>query len=291
MRRMCFLLLAVSLLAACGQGYDQKNKVSAFMVPKSSDFVFENDVVCFRIHGEGVEDVLVTPGIDVWVKKPGALVARKWCHDDLRKKTRMEDDHDGMGRDCFRVGRTLGAGGSALLIDSTLVFPQVNYRSADILRHTADEFTFVLHYPGWKFGANQEVWLDKQITIKAGSNFCKVIDYYNGYFDEVTVAAGIALHDGAEAFSDTLSNGVSLIANWEYPSADNVTPEYGMIGTSVFSQEADSVIINGPGNNAVITKNVAPDEPFVYYIGSCWSLGNVSDKESWISLVRESAIL
>ena len=68
---------------------------------RADDFVFENDLIAGRFYGEALEGNPTSPGIDIWVKKPGALVADEWY------KGAMEDPdyyhHDHGGKDCYKV--------------------------------------------------------------------------------------------------------------------------------------------------------------------------------------------
>ena len=41
-----------------------------------SDFVFENNLIAGRFYGKALEGNPTSPGIDIWVKLPGALVAK-----------------------------------------------------------------------------------------------------------------------------------------------------------------------------------------------------------------------
>ena len=54
-------------------------RVMARAVPeRKDDFVFENDLIAGRFYGKALEGDPTSPGIDVWVKLPGALVADDW---------------------------------------------------------------------------------------------------------------------------------------------------------------------------------------------------------------------
>jgi len=135
------LVLAVLLLASCKEQVDTA-KVMARAVPeRADDFVWENDVVAYRAYGEALEGNPTSPGFDVWVKKPGKLVANDWY------KHAVEEDpdyyhHDHGGKDCYKVAVSLGGGASVPMLDGNMIFPATNYRACEILEQS-DEKGFV----------------------------------------------------------------------------------------------------------------------------------------------------
>ena len=94
------LILSALLLALAGCKSAPEPKVMARYVPeRSDDFVFENNLVAGRFYGKALEGNPTSPGIDIWVKLPGKLVADQWY------KGAMEDPdyyhHDHGGKDCY----------------------------------------------------------------------------------------------------------------------------------------------------------------------------------------------
>lgn len=278
-----FIMAAMTIaFAACAP---EEQKVHVRPVPeRADDFVFENDLVAGRIYGKALEGNPTSPGVDVWVKLPGKLVADDWY------KHAVEEDgnyyhHDHGGKDCYKVSVSLGAGASAPYYDGALHYPKTNYRSSEILKETADEAVFVLHYPEWEENGIR-IALDKKITVRAGTYFCQVEDTYTGNFDEMTIAAGMWLHDmenSVEAHS-FLSDRIAI---WEHASDQSVEPEDGMLGIAVIMPEAESMLVlEGECDHAVLTKTVKPGEPVRYSFGSCWSKGDIKDYDSWFELVK-----
>lgn len=273
MKRILTLAMALTALVCCRPDYDREAGVTAFAVPGTGDFVWENSLTGYCIPGAGNDPASASHGIDVWVKKPGDLVMRDWCWEARRHPERMHDDHKGMGGDFFTVGNGLGAGASALLMDSGFVFPPAAFSSYQILRRTDSEVTFVLHYPVMKLGRFREVGLDKQISISAESRFCKVTDYYSGYFDELRIAAGLPLADDTQMYADSVCQ---YVLNW------NKADDGSMIGTAVYAgpNSCEVTQVNGHGH-ALLVATIAPDQPFTYYIGSCWSNAGVDSMDAW----------
>ena len=277
------IIAAVMLLGACASK-PQETKVMARAVPeRADDFVFENNLIAGRFYGKALEGNPTSPGIDIWVKLPGALVANDW----YAEATKPGGDHnyyhkDHGGKDCYKVAVSLGGGGSVPFIDSTLCYPATNYRSSEILYESPTEISFVLHYPEWQAGETKVI-LDKTVTVFADSYFCKVEDVYTFDCDSLTIAAGIFRHKKqqtieAEAF------GEDYYAIWERASDQSVEPEDGMIGVAVIMPGADAVTVVDGGKHGVCLKKVASGEPLEYWYGSCWSKGEIIGFNQWFDL-------
>ena len=135
------LAIASLLLALAGCQTTPETQVMVRFVPeRSDDFVFENNLIAGRFYGEALEGNPTSPGIDIWVKLPGRLVANEWY------KGAMEDPdyyhHDHGGKDCYKVAVSLGGGASSPLIDGKLCYPATNYRSWDIVESSPKKVVF-----------------------------------------------------------------------------------------------------------------------------------------------------
>ena len=162
MKRLLIVSLVLAALAGCQGGSGEK--VMARYVPeRADDFVFENSLVAGRFYGKALEGNPTSPGIDIWVKLPGRLVADEWY------KGAQEDPdyyhHNHGGKDCYKVAVSLGGGASAPMIDGKLCYPATNYRSFEMLEETPEKVVFVLHYPQWQASETVSVSLDKQVTV------------------------------------------------------------------------------------------------------------------------------
>lgn len=279
------MLLSV---AGCKPDFNTDAKVTVYAVPGKGDIVWENDVCIYRVSGDTVVSDKFASSIDVWVKKPGRLVSKEWCWEARRHQDRLFSNHDGQGGDCYYADYSLGLGGSAYLKDSTFVPLPAACRSFDVLRRTEDELIFVLHYPTWDLSRFHDAWLDKQIEIKAGSNFCKVTDFYSGHFDEFTVAVGLAVLEKDKGIAR--QNDYNYLA-WDWktvPDAKGWNPT-DCIGTAVIVPDTCDVKIVEQEGHIMMSKTIVPDEPFVYYIGSCWTGGNFAgcDMEQWHKMIQD----
>lgn len=282
MKKIAGIVLTVYLLACCA-GNPKEPKVMAREVPeRADDFVFENNLIAGRIYGKALEGNPTSPGIDIWVKLPGALVADEWYAEATKPGNGNYYHKDHGGKDCYKVAVSLGGGASVPFVDSVLCYPATNYRSSEIVNASADEITFILHYPQWQAGGIN-VRLDKKITVTADSYFCKVEDIYTFDADSIEIAAGIFRHPGQETIEAEAFGG-DYYAVWEHASDQSVEPEDGMIGVAVIMPGADCVTMVDNGRHGVCLKKIASGQTLEYWFGSCWSKGVVKGASAWFEL-------
>lgn len=291
---------AVLLLIGCKGGKKEVvsevsgPRVMARAVPeRMDDFVFENDLVAGRFYGKALEGDPTSPGIDVWVKLPGPLVADDWYSHAVADPEYYHHDHG--GKDCYKVSVSLGGGASAPLVGGELRYPATNWRESAILSQSDDMVSFVLKYPAWDAGG-VEVSLEKTVTVTAGSYFCKVEDRYFGDFDTLDVAAGLWVHDmdaeGLKIRSDgkktSLGSAGHYVALWEPASDQSIETEDGMIGLAVVMPSAHSgdLLSNGDKVHSIRIATVHSGEPLIYWFGSCWSKGEIKDFQQWTNIVE-----
>ena len=283
MKRTLTALLILGALAACKPAPEQK-VMARFVPERSDDFVFENNLIAGRFYGQALEGNPTSPGIDIWVKLPGKLVANEWY-----KGYETESDeyyhHDHGGKDCYKVAVSLGGGASAPLINGDISVPTTNFRSWDIVEQTPDKAVFTLHYPEWEPAEGVKVALDKTVTVVPDTYFCAVEDHYTfSGKDSLVVAAGINLH----AAQNTVERAFSLpdrVAIWERASDQTFEPEDGMLGVAVVMPDADFTFVTADGTHLVATRRIVSGDPVRYSFGSCWSKGDIQSLEDWFMLV------
>ena len=196
-------------------------------------------------------------------------------------------DH-GEGKDCYKVGRSLGGGGSAFIIENRIMYPATNYRSWEILESSPEKIVFVLHYPEWTVG-DLNISFDKKITVTADSYFCKSEDtyYFSGDDGEpVYIAAGVFRH----LADDTIQEELMLddrYALWEKASDQSQEKEDGMIGVAVYVPDADFSALSHGDDHGMVYRQVKSGDTFTYYFGSCWSKGDITTAEDWFDLVKK----
>lgn len=282
MKRVFLFLIMAAALVSCKGG---DARVMARAVPeRADDFVFENNLIAGRFYGEALESQTTSPGIDIWVKQPGKLVANDW----YAAATAPDGDksyyhHDHGGKDCYKVGVSLGGGASVPFVDSVLCYPATNYRSCELLEEGPDKVVFVLHYPEWTAGAIP-VALDKKVTVFADSYFCKVEDTYTFKADSLEIAAGVFRHPDAGTV-EAEDFGEDYYALWESASDQSAEPEDGMIGVAVVVPGGGNAMLVDGGSHGVCLKKVASGEPLVYWFGSCWNkAGDILAPNVWFEL-------
>ena len=291
MKKIIIIALALTLgMCSCQQ--PKEARVMARFVPERyDDFVFENNLIAGRMYGKALESCgkgqITSPGIDVWVKTPGALVCNQRYIDDLQNGKSYHKDW-GNGKDCYKVARSLGAGASAAMIDGQLELPATNFRSWEIVEEGPEKVVFVLNYPEWET-KGEKIALSKKLTVVPDTYFCKVEDTYtfSGEFgDTLPVAAGINRHPKQNTVEQEISEN-DRYAIWEHASDTGAEPEDGMLGVAVYVPGAEKICITEDQVHGLVIKNVKSGEPFVYYFGSCWSKGNLKTAEAWFDEVRK----
>lgn len=281
MKRM--LIICLALAAFFASGSSPQPKVMARAVPeRSDDFIFENELICARIYGKAMEKKSITPGVDIWVKLPGKLVADEWYVRLKEEKGYYHRDHG--GKDCYKVGVSLGGGASAPWVNGKLRYPATNYRDSEILESTPDKVVFVLRYPEWDCDSIK-VSLEKKITVTSGTYFCKCEDrYVFSGCDTLTVAAGISRHQKQQTVEEERM-GDGFYAIWEQASDQHAEPEDGRIGVAVVMPDAEKVFVTKRGNHGLCTKKLLPGETLTYWFGSCWGKGDIQTPEAWFEMV------
>lgn len=255
------------------------NKAYGRYVPERlDDYAWENDKVAYRAYGPALEtapgEMLSTPGFDCWVKSVDTLVI------DSRYQRGNYHHNYGDGMDCYKVGRTLGAGASAPYVDEQL-WLSGNYTKWERLNNGPIRTTVKLTYAPFAVGEKM-VSLTKYISLDAHSHFNRIENLYEGEFETLSIAAGFVRHD-VKALTST--------EEWlafEEAASDSKNPEadgnlfFGVIQPGAeFRAEA--------AGHAVALSEVENQIPMIYYAGSAWSLGGVKDMRHWMEIIEEAA--
>ena len=285
MKRILTFLALLCALAACKPAPEQR-VMARFVPERSDDFVFENNLIAGRFYGQALEGNPTSPGLDIWVKLPGKLVANEWY-----KGYETESDeyyhHNHGGKDCYKVAVSLGGGASSPLIDGRLCFPATNFRSWDIVEESPGKVVFTLHYPQWQTPDSVRVALDKTVTVVPDTHFCAVEDIYTFEgADSLAIAAGMNIHAALETVDKQLVQ-PGAVAIWERASDTTFEPEDGMLGVAVVMPGADGTGLSADGTHLLVWKRVASGQPVRYSFGSCWSKGDIQSARDWFKLVME----
>lgn len=279
------ILLTAAALAAVGCKSPEQKVMARFVPERADDFVFENNLVAGRFYGKALEGNPTSPGLDIWVKLPGKLVADEWYKGAQENGNYYHHDHG--GKDCYKVAVSLGGGASVPFIDGKLCYPATNYRSYEVLETTPGKVVFTLSYPEWEAAEGIKVSLTKKLTVTADSYFTAVEDSYSfSGTDSLTVAAGFKLH-GAQQTVAEKAEGEHYLAIWEKASDQSVEPEDGMIGVAVCFPEAEGKCFCEELDHALLVKRIVSGETISYRFGSCWSKGGIKTPADWFALVAE----
>ena len=285
MKKYLLFAFALLLLAGCKQQSTEPQVMARFVPERSDDFVFENNLIAGRFYGEALEGNPTSPGIDIWVKLPGKLVADSWYAEAVKDPEYYHHNHD--GKDCYKVAVSLGGGASVPMIGSHLAFPATNYRSWEILEQKPDKVVFVLHYPEWEAAEGIRVALDKKVTVTPDTYFCRVDDTYTfSGAETLTIAAGILRH-GAQQTIESEQKGEDRYAIWEHASDQSIEPEDGMLGVAVVMPGAQQVFADKELDHALCARTVKSGETLTYYFGSCWSKGDIKTAQDWFNVVNK----
>jgi len=290
MKKTVILAAAMLCVLACSPKKEEA-KVMARAVPeRADDFVFENDLIAGRFYGEALEGNPTSPGIDIWVKLPGKLVADEWYEHAVNEDPDYYH-HDHGGKDCYKVAVSLGGGASAPFVGGEIRYPATNYRSCEVLEQTPSRVRFALEYPAWEAVEGVPVSLRKEVTLEAGSYFAEVADYYTfpDSLGTLTIAAGMKLH-GAQGTVEGTHQGEGSFAIWEHASDQSIEPEEGMVGVAVVALQDNCVADCYPDlDHALVVGSVRPGEAFRYRFGSCWSKGEIKTADAWFAKVDEQS--
>lgn len=262
-------------------GVREAYPVKAFgrQVPERyDDYAWENNKAAYRLYGPALEtapgEMLVTPGIDVWVKCTDKLVIDEWY-------ARGNYHHNyGDGMDCYKVGKTLGGGSSAPFIDGRIFLLPHNYQTYRTLDNGPIRTSVELTYAPFAINDTLTVALTKIITLDADQRFNRMDCLYTGDFDTLPVAAGFVRHDVKQTLT-----GEDWVAICE-PASDSKDPvrDGDIYGAVILSGAA---ILPNTAGHALAVKSVRPNEMLTYYAGTGWSHGGIDDMDKWLEKVNE----
>lgn len=264
---------------ATGVRAEYPARVFGRQVPERyDDYAWENNKVAFRLYGPALEtapgEMLITPGIDVWVKCSDKLVIDEWY-------ARGDYHHNyGDGMDCYKVGRTLGGGSAAPFIDGKIFLLPHNYQTCRTLDNGPLRTSVELVYAPFAIDETQTVALTKIITLDANQHFNRMDCICTGDFEAFPMAAGFVRHDVKQT-----ETGEGWFALCEAASDSKDPVRDGDIYGAVVLTGAE--VLPEADGHAVAVKTVRPNEVLTYYAGTGWSQGGIDDMEDWLEKVGE----
>ena len=266
----------------------------------------ENDRTAYRLYGPALQrSGEKAYGIDVWLKNTPDLEVEKRYEVELANHHKIQElrkagkdkearqveiettyhfDH-GYGLDCYKVGPSLGCGAPALMDQGRLVMPY-SYKEYKILDNGPLRFTVELVYNPSVVGDNQQVVEHRLLSLDKGSNFNKMVVWYDGLEKPCDLAAGVVIH---EEDTQSLKFGRDYLA-YADPTDAPANQNFQIYVAALFPDGADETkaifndeVKNGIAGHAVgIQKALKSGQKYTYYFGSAWSKNDVRTFDEWI---------
>lgn len=255
-----------------------------YVPERLDDYAWENNLVAYRLYGPRLTDP-VSPGIDVWVKSTERMVI------DERFKRGQYHHNFGDGMDCYKVGRTLGAGACAPLSGGRLWLSR-NYAGQERLDNGPLRTTVRLTYDDFDVDG-RKVSMVKYIELDANSYFNKMVNVYSDSADTLCVAAGMVLHRVKRRLTgDKFAAVTEAASDSKQPDVDGDISLAVIVPAGCGTEEVSAIESYGrkraPKAKHLVVKSLllGDDKTLVYWSGSAWS-GAGMTAERWEQEVRD----
>ncbi len=241
------------------------------LVPERfDDYGWENDRIAFRIYATAlIAKDGPSNGIDVWVKRTDKLIIDKWVKDYKAGISSYHKD-SGEGCDCYKVGRTLGAGAMAPFVNDSLWLGS-NFESFQTLDNGPVRTSFSVVYP--PFNVNGKMVTEtRTFSLDAGSQLSAITEEYSGYGSSMEVAAGIIERKAGHITSKSSEKG--YISYCEDDGEDGKT-YLGVVSTTPVLK------IFEKNDHLLLSTKYNSGEKFLYYAGAGWSKWGFETDDKW----------
>ncbi|GBU08805.1 DUF4861 domain-containing protein [Bacteroidales bacterium] len=247
---------------------------------RKDDFAWENDRIAFRMYGPALAAENASNGVDIWLKRTEELVLEKFYSDELKNGISYHEDH-GLGLDCYKVARTLGAGGIAPFVNDTLWVGR-NYTSATLIDQGPLRTSFRLVYESAELG-NKTYTQTLTVSLDAGSQMNKAIVSYDGDFEFLPIAAGIWLHKELGIINyDIDKKYIAYAENAVSDAGIHSGRNYvGLVFTNPLSE------ICQHSEHILGLSRYKKGREFTYYFGSGWSKWGFETDQEWFDYVEK----
>jgi|GEM_PF-82121 len=238
------------------------------------DIAWENDKMAFRVYGPPLKDKIENSGIDVWLKSVDYPIIDKWYDDDLAGVKSYHKD-SGEGLDCFKVGDSVGLGGTGIWKDGKLYKSDV-YVSGDVIWSRPQESFISMQYvydaEGAKFAEK------KNITLEYGADVCRVRSVF---IDKAATSSFLGFNRFAKTnAAKGLDVAVGLLPqdkNFEVKTDGNFIKAFGELGGKpfyMFVEVAEGVKTEGfqtlPSGEVVAILKTDENGAIEYVFGYVW---------------------
>lgn len=257
------------------QAYEAK-AYGRFVPERYDDYAWENDRIAFRIYGPAlIAKDGPSNGLDVWIKRTEKMVIDRWYADYLAGKNTYHDDN-GEGCDCYKVGRTLGAGAMAPFVEDSL-WLAINFETWKTLDNGPIRTSFRLTYPPFPV-RDVMVTETRTISLDAGSQLSKITEEYSGIENEFTVAAGIVKRpEGSPLLFPPEKNAIAYRLDGGEGGITYVA--------TVLTTPATAV--KDIADHTLIVTRYSPGTPLTYYTGAGWSKWGFESDAAWTGYIDE----
>jgi len=295
---------------ACGKYYPER----------VDDVAWENDLVAFRTYGPALQATGERAfGYDVWTKyntdKP--VVEERYAGeldpitkakidslkkinskaaDELYHSVSYHVDH-GNGLDCYKVGPTLGAGTSALMVNDSIVYPYC-YKTQEILDNGPLRFTVKLVYNPLNIKGDTSIVETRLISLDAGSHLNKTVVSYSNLKETLPIATGIVLHEPNGAVVANAADGYITYVD----PTDNVNNDNGKIFVGaafpaavkeaksiLFPEKEKNELRGGADGHVLAISSYEPGSEYVYYWGAAWDKADIKTADAWNKYMADYA--
>jgi len=257
--------------------------VHAKYIPGRDDVAWESDRIAFRTYGQGLWKLENThsSGVDVWTKRVRALVLDRWYGGEHPS---YHTDR-GEGADLYKVGATLGTGGTGIWRGGTL-FRAENFRRQRILADGPVRALIELEYDPFDAGGAR-VTESRRISIDAGENLYRATSTFRyAGADSAAFATGTVKRPGLRALDGAAeSGGWRWFGTWG--PMDPAEGGTGELGTAVVLPAARHAVARETANHFLAVAPLSPGEPVVFYAGAGWTnSGDFAGAEAWTAYLR-----
>lgn len=246
---------------------------------RKDDFAWENQFVTYRIYGPALQATgEITSGIDVWSKRvPNLVIDSFYKRDAEGARTHNPSlsyhKDNGQGLDSYYVGPTRGCGGTAVFDDGKL-YVSKNYTQLRMIGNGPIRFAFEVSYAPWD-AHGVTVSEKKTIVLDAGTHLNRIESTYSFEgADKLKLAAGIAIHEGADA-EFPVSGNIAFV--WDTPQ----DPSAGRIATGLIAAPDQHAKTIQAAGHALLIFDRSSNQPFTYYAGSGWSKADMPTPAAW----------
>lgn len=259
-------------------GFTDQLAFGRFVPERMDDYAWENNRIAFRIYGTAlIQKDGPSNGLDVWIKRTDSMVINNWYANYLDGINSYHNDN-GQGCDCFKVGRTLGAGAMAPYVNDSL-WLGINFLAYETLDNGPLRISFRLTYPPFDVDGTL-VSETRTFSLDAGSQLNRVTEEYTGIDHPFAVAAGIVLRPEGKTLATSEEKGYMTY------SLDTGVTGTTYLGTILCSPASE---VKEASGHLLMTTTYNPGEKLIYYTGAGWNRWGFENEEAWIKYIDSYA--